>query len=415
VLLSCETRIDCRLLSYLHPIRLMMAKTYRTLLGAALLGIGYWLVGCGGSGSNSMMPPPPPPTSLVLNNVVGGLNAPLDFQVPNDGSGRFFVVEQAGTIRIISAGALLPTPFLDIHTKVNFDHAEQGLLGLAFHPNYSQNHLFYLNYDRLSGSQIQTVIAEYQETSTNQGAPSSERILLLVDQPFPNHKGGQLAFGPDGFLYIGLGDGGSAGDPNGNGQSLGTQLGKLLRIDVDHTSTGFQYAIPSDNPFISTSGALPEIWAYGFRNPWRFSFERGGTRHFCADVGQAKVEEIDLVERGKNYGWNVMEGSQCYNSSTCDKSGKTLPIAEYDHSEGSAVIGGYVYKGTAIPSLSGIYVFGDLSGGKIWGLQETSPGTWTRTTLVSTALTLSSFGQDESGEVYVIDYGGGNVLKLASP
>jgi glucose/arabinose dehydrogenase len=362
-----------------------------------------------------MMPPPPPPTSLVLNNVVGGLNAPLDFQVPNDGSGRFFVVEQAGTIRIISAGALLPTPFLDIHTKVNFDHAEQGLLGLAFHPNYSQNHLFYLNYDRLSGSQIQTVIAEYQETSTNQGAPSSERILLLVDQPFPNHKGGQLAFGPDGFLYIGLGDGGSAGDPNGNGQSLGTQLGKLLRIDVDHTSTGFQYAIPSDNPFISTSGALPEIWAYGFRNPWRFSFERGGTRHFCADVGQAKVEEIDLVERGKNYGWNVMEGSQCYNSSTCDKSGKTLPIAEYDHSEGSAVIGGYVYKGTAIPSLSGIYVFGDLSGGKIWGLQETSPGTWTRTTLVSTALTLSSFGQDESGEVYVIDYGGGNVLKLASP
>jgi len=362
-----------------------------------------------------MAPPPPPPTNLVLNNVVGGLNAPLDFEVPNDGSGRFFVVEQAGTIRIISAGALLPTPFLDIHAKVNFDHAEQGLLGLAFHPNYSQKHLFYLNYDRLSGTQKQTVIAEYQETATNQADPSSERILLIVDQPFPNHKAGQLAFGPDKLLYIGLGDGGSGGDPQGNGQNLGTLLGKLLRIDVDNTSTGLQYAIPSDNPFVSMSSAKPEIWAYGFRNPWRFSFERGGTRLFCADVGQAKVEEIDLVEKGKNYGWNVMEGSQCYNASTCDKSGKTLPVAEYDHSEGrSAVIGGYVYKGTAIPSLSGIYVFGDLSGGKIWGLQETSLGTWTRTTLVSAALTLSSFGQDESGEVYVIDYSGGNVLKLAS-
>jgi len=391
----------------------MMAKIFRMLLGAGLLGFGCWLAGCGGSGS-----PPPPPANLVLNDIVGGLNAPLDFQVANDGSGRFFIVEQPGIIRIVSAGALLPSLFLDIQAKVNFDGAEQGLLGLAFHPSYSQNRRFYLNYDRLSGSQIQTVIAEYQAsaTSQDQADPSSERILFTVDQPFANHKGGQLAFGPDGFLYIGLGDGGSAGDPNGNGQSLGTLLGKILRIDVDHTSTGLQYAIPSDNPFVSTSGAKPENWAYGFRNPWRFSFEKGGTRLFCGDVGQDKFEEIDLVQKGGNFGWNIMEGAHCFSpSSGCNMNGLILPISEYDHSEGSAVIGGYVYKGSAISSLSGVYVFGDLSGGKIWGLQETSPGTWTRSTLLSKALTLSSFGQDESGEIYVIDYGGGNVLKLASP
>jgi glucose/arabinose dehydrogenase len=396
----------------------MTAKMFRMLLGAGLLGFACWLVGCGGSGSNSMTPPPPPPpppANLVLNNVVGGLNAPLDFQVPNDGSGRFFIVEQPGVIRIVSGGALLPNPFLDIQAKVNFDHAEQGLLGLAFHPNYSQNHLFYLNYDRLSGSQIQTVIAEYQETATNQADPNRERILLTVDQPFANHKGGQLAFGPDGFLYLGLGDGGGGGDPNGNGQSLGTWLGKILRIDVDQTSTGLPYAIPSDNPFVSMASARPEIWAYGFRNPWRFSFERGGTRLFCGDVGQNKFEEIDLVQKGGNFGWNIMEGAHCFNpSSGCDMNGLILPIFEYDHSEGSAVIGGYVYKGSSIPSLNGVYVFGDLSGGKIWGLQEMSPGTWTRSTLVSKALTVSSFGQDENGELYVVDYGGGNLLKLAS-
>jgi glucose/arabinose dehydrogenase len=416
VLLSGGLRIHCRLLSHLHPILLMMAKIFRTLLGVGLLALGSWLVGCGDSGSNSMTPAPPPappPTNLVLNNVVGGLTSPVGLQVANDGSGRLFVLEQPGTIRIISNGTLVQTPFLDISSKVDFG-GEKGLLGLAFHPNYSQNHLFYVNYT--APSPLRTIIAKYQTSADPDKADAnSERILLRVDQPFDNHNGGQLAFGPDGFLYIGLGDGGNGGDPLGNGQNLGALLGKVLRIDVDNTSTGLQYAIPPDNPFKSMSSAKPEIWAYGFRNPWRFSFERGGTRLFCADVGQAKVEEIDLVEKGKNYGWNVMEGSQCYNASTCDKSGKTLPITEYDHSEGSAVIGGYVYKGTAISGLSGVYVFGDLSGGKIWGLQETAPGTWTRSTLLSKALTLSSFGQDENGELYVIDYGGGNVLKLASP
>jgi glucose/arabinose dehydrogenase len=344
------------------------------------------------------------------------LNSPVDFQVPNDGSGRFFIVEQPGTIRIVSGGTLVSTPFLDIHTKVDFG-GEKGLLGLAFHPNYTQNPRFYLNYDRLSGSQMQTVIAQYQASSasSNQAAPNSERILFTVDQPFANHKGGQLAFGPDGFLYIGLGDGGSGGDPLGNGQSLGTLLGKILRIDVDHTSTGLPYAIPSDNPFVSTSGARAEIWAYGFRNPWRFSFERGATRLFCADVGQDMFEEIDLVEKGGNFGWNIMEGNHCFNpASGCNMNGLTLPIAEYNHSEGEAVIGGYVYKGSAIAGLAGIYVFGDLNGRKVWGLQENPPGTWTRMTLISSPQVISSFGQDESGELYLLNYNG-SLLKIAAP
>jgi glucose/arabinose dehydrogenase len=394
----------------------MRKSTARLFIPAGFLSIACWLLGCGGSQSSSTPPPPPPPTNLVLSNVASGLNSPVDFQVPGDGSDRFFIVEQRGTIRIISGGAVVSSPFLDIRSKVDFN-GEKGLLGLAFHPNYNQNHLFYVNY--VQPAPLQTIIAEYQTSGgdPNQADPNSERVLLRVDQPFDNHKGGQLAFGPNGFLYIGLGDGGNSGtpDPFGNGQNLGTLLGKMLRIDVDHTSTGLQYAIPSDNPFVAMFGARAEIWAYGFRNPWRFSFERGATRLFCADVGQNQFEEIDLLQKGGNFGWSVMEGTHCFNpSSGCDMNGKILPIADYDHSEGNAVIGGYVYKGSAIPSLSGTYVYGDLSGGKIWGLQETSPGRWTRTTLLSPNLTLSSFGQDERGEVYVIDYSGGNVLKLVS-
>ena len=201
-----------------------------------------------------------------------------------------------------------------------------------------------------------------------------------MNQPFDNHNAGQLAFGPDGFLYFGLGDGGSGGDPMGNGQNLATLLGKMMRIDVDHTDPGLQYAIPSDNPFVGNGAARPEIWAYGFRNPWRFSFERGTGRLFCADVGQNSFEEIDLMQKGGNFGWNVMEGAHCFNPpSGCDTSGKVLPIAEYDHSEGIAVIGGYVYKGTDIPALTDLYLFADLASGNLWYLREGPPGTFTRT------------------------------------
>src|SRR5919108_5627736 len=298
-------------------------------------------------GSTTPQPSVPPPSlKLSLTTVVSGLNSPVDLQVPDDNTGRFFVVEQPGTIRIVNGGALLPTPFLDI-TGVDFG-GEKGLLGLAFHPNYAQSRRLYVNYDRVFGGQMQTVISEFQASTTNPNLadPATERILFTVNQPFPNHKGGQLVFGPDGFLYIGLGDGGSGGDPPGNGQSLQTMLGKMLRIDVDHTSSGLPYAIPPDNPFAG-GGGLPEIWAYGLRNPWRFSFDRPSGRLFCADVGQDHFEEVDLLQRGGNFGWNIMEGLHCFNPATgCNMSGLILPIAEYDHTEGDAVIGGYVYHGT---------------------------------------------------------------------
>jgi len=273
------------------------------------------------------------------------------------------------------------------------------------------------NYTRTVGTgQIQTVIAEYHVSSNPDVAdPASERILLTQDQPFSNHKAGQLAFGPDTFLYFGLGDGGSEGDPLSNGQNLGTLLGKMMRIDVDHHDPGLQYAIPADNPFATSKSVRHEIWAYGFRNPWRFSFERGTGRQFCGDVGQNKFEEVDIIQKGENFGWNVMEGDHCFNPPTgCDMTGKILPIAEYDHSQGIAIIGGYVYKGSQIPSLANLYIFGDLSSGKVWYLREGPAGAFTQTVLLTVSFEVSSFGQDMAGEIYIIDYAGGKVLKLST-
>ena len=291
-----------------------------------------------------------------------------------------------------------------------------GLLGVAFHPAFAQNQRFYVNYVRLLGTgQIQSVIAEYlvSAADANRADPASERILLTVNQPFTNHKGGQLAFGPDGFLYIGLGDGGSGGDPQGNGQNLQTYLGKMLRIDVDHTSGALPYAIPADNPFVA-GGGLPEIWAYGLRNPFRFSFDTATGLLFVGDDGQNAYEEIDILQKGGNYGWNVMEGLHCYSPATgCNMTGLALPIAEYSHSEGVAVIGGYVYHGTAIPALAGSYVFGDYAAGKIWRLTQDSSGAWQRVLLLSGGPTISSFGRDSAGELYVVDYGAGAILKVS--
>jgi len=383
-------------------------------ISIATLLLACFLNGC--SSSNPSTPPPsggPPPT-LSLTPVVSGLSNPVDFQAPDDGSGRFFIVEQAGTIRIVLNGALLATPFLDISSKVDFS-GEKGFLGLAFHPQFPQKNLFYVHYDRLVGALQQSVIAEYQISASDPNqAATSERILLTVDQPVtPNHKGGQIAFGPDGFLYIALGDGGGGGDPLGNGQNLQTLLAKVLRIDIDHMDAGRQYAIPPTNPFAG-GGGRPEIWAYGLRNPFRFSFERGTGRLFCGDVGQDKYEEIDILQSGGNFGWNVMEGMHCYSpASGCNMAGLILPIAEYDHTEGDAVIGGYVYKGSAIPSLSGAYIFSDNGSGTIWKLVEAPPGTWTPTKLLSSNRGISSLGQDVAGEIYFVDYSG-SVLKLTA-
>jgi Glucose/sorbosone dehydrogenases len=236
----------------------------------------------------------------------------------------------------------------------------------------------------------------------------------VVNQPFDNHNGGQLAFGPDGFLYIGLGDGGSAGDPNGNGQSLTTFLGKILRIDVDSSPAfGKEYAIPFDNPFIG--GSVPEIWAFGLRNPWRFSFDPLTSRLFAGDVGQDSFEEVDLITRGGNFGWNIMEGNHCFSPSTgCNMTGLILPITEYPHDAtgGTAVIGGFFYRGTNIPALVGTYIFGDLSSGHVWSLREDALGNWQRTLMLTHNLTVSAFGRDTAGELYLVDYGNGAILRV---
>ena len=283
---------------------------------------------------------------------------------------------------------------------------------MAFHPNFSTNHKFYreLHHGRWRPADHHSEFQTWP-TDPNTADPNSERVLLLVHQPFPNHKGGQLVFGPDGFLYIGLGDGGSGGDPQNNAQNLSSFLGKMLRIDVDPPfATGKEYAIPADNPFAG-GGGLPEIYAYGLRNPWRFSFEPVTNRMFVADVGQDSFEEIDIMQKGGNFGWRVMEGTHCFNPATgCDTSNKILPIFEYPHTDGIAVIGGYIYKGTAIPSLANKYIFADLTG-KIWSLTEAPANTWTRGDLLATNLTLTSFGRDAAGELYLVDYNG-NILKL---
>ena len=375
---------------------------------AALLFCGF-AIGCGGGSLKTS-----PPASISTQLVVSGLSAPLDLEQPSDNSGRLFVVEQGGTIRIIQNGSLLPQPFLDIAGKV-INQGEMGLLGLTFHPSFPTNRKFYVNYVRNAGGQIQSVIAEYMVSAAdpNQADPASERILLTVDQVnnFPNHKAGQLAFGNDGFLYFGLGDGGGEGDPLGHGQNTQTLLGKLMRIDVNAASAGKQYAVPPDNPFAS-GGGLPEIYAVGFRNPWRFSFDRATGRLFMADVGQDKFEEIDIVQKGGNYGWNTMEGAHCFNPpSGCNMAGLSLPIAEIPHPEAQAVIGGFIYHGTALSGMQGMYIFGDLSG-KIWGLMENPANTFTRTLLASPGFNISSFGQDSAGELYVVDIGGGRVLKI---
>lgn len=366
--------------------------------------------GCGGSKATSQ----PPAFSLSLQAIVSGLNSPLGLEQPNDGSGRFFAVGQGGTISIIQNGAVLTQPFLDISGKIATG-GEMGLVGMTFHPAFAQNRKFYVNYVRSAAGQIQSVIAEYQASAGNANFsdPASERILLTINQTgnFSNHKAGQLAFGPDGLLYFGLGDGGSGGDPFGNGQNKLTLLGKMMRIDVNTVSPGLQYGIPPDNPF-AAGGGLPEIWAYGFRNPWRFSFDRATGRLLVADVGQDQFEEIDLVQKGGNFGWNTMEGLHCFSpASGCNTAGLILPIVEYSHAEGNAVIGGFVYRGTKIAALQGVYLFADFGTGKIWQLQETSANTWTRTLLMTTGFNISSFGQDQSGELYVVDFAG-RVLRL---
>jgi glucose/arabinose dehydrogenase len=346
---------------------------------------------------------------LELEPFVDGLQAPLLLTHAGDGSGRSFVVEQGGTIRTVEGGRVQPEPFLDISDRTEAG-GEQGLLGLAFHPAYERNGRFFVNYTDLAGD---TIVASYRADGTH-ADPDSEEILLKIDQPYPNHNGGHLAFGPDGFLYIATGDGGSAGDPEENGQNLDSLLGKLLRIDVDG---GEPYGIPPDNPYADSGGGAPEVWSYGLRNPWRFSFDPEAGRLWVGDVGQGDLEEINRVredEAGLNFGWNEMEGSLCYEAEGCDTSGKVLPITEYGHDLGCSVTGGFVYRGEDFPELQGAYLFGDYCSGHVWGIDAAAGGPVEPTLLMSTDRALSSFGLDEDGELYITDIGAGEVLKVVT-
>ena len=346
---------------------------------------------------------------IELTQVVSGLNRPLFLTHADDGSGRIFIVEQGGLIRILEDGSLLGTPFLDISSGSLITSGERGLLGLAFHPDYSNNGRFFINYVRRVSGQDQTVIAEHQVSANPDIAEQNGQILLTFDQPFSNHNGGWLGFGPsDGYLYISTGDGGSQDDPDERGQDLSTLLGKILRVGID---SGSPYAIPESNPFVAVQGARGEIWAYGMRNPWRASFDPPSERLFVADVGQFAREEVDIVESGKNYGWDIMEAEACHEPAVgCDMTGLELPIHSYGRSLGVSVTGGYVYRGQQIPALAGEYVFGDYGSGRIWTLTE-GPGDWSRSELFDTALSISSFGVDEAGELYVVNHGG-SIWKL---
>jgi len=331
----------------------------------------------------------PDPSAYTWQVLVSHLQRLTDLKA--DGSGRLFVIEKNGRIRIIQNGQLSPNPFLDITDRIKDSGNEQGLLGLAFHPSFSQNGYFYVNYTGQGGD---TFISRFQ-ASGDKADPNTELNLLHIKQPFPNHNGGSLAFGPDGYLYAGLGDGGSANDPLGNGQNTKTLLGKILRLDVNH---GDSYTIPADNPFGS------EVWAYGLRNPWRISFDKLTGDLYIGDVGQDTWEEIDFLPAGSpggnNFGWNYFEGSHPFASKPSVTDHFTYPIAQYNHDKGCSIIGGYVYRGS-MTEWNGTYLYGDYCTGKVWGVIR-SGEKWQNKLLFQTNFPITSFGQDANGEIYLL-------------
>lgn len=344
---------------------------------------------------------------IRLLRVADGLTSPVDIQSARDGSKRLFIVQQNGVVRLMRDGALVTAPFLDIRTKTR-SAGECGLLGMAFPPGYREKRHFYVNYTNPGCTS--SVIARYRVTGTNADVADggSEEILLTQAQPFSNHNGGQLQFGPDGFLYIGLGDGGSGGDPGNRAQNNTTWLGKMLRID---TESGGTYQVPPSNPFVGDTRYLPEIWATGLRNPWRYAFDRETGDLWMADVGQNRAEEINFQsggsKGGENYGWRLMEGFACFNPSNCDRTNLTQPVYEYTRAQGDlSVTGGYVYRGTRWPSLRGTYIYGDYVSGRIWGLRREGPLFNNRLILRAQGTQVSTFGEDEDGEIYVAHHGG---------
>jgi glucose/arabinose dehydrogenase len=361
---------------------------------------------------------PADPDRLRLEQIAGGLADPIGITAANDGSGRLFVNERGGRIRVIGPGGnLRADPFVDLSGRILAGN-ERGLLGLAFHPDFADNRRLFVHYSRAGDGA--TVVSELRAAADLATAdPASERVLLSVAQPFANHNGGQLAFGPDGYLYVALGDGGSGGDPLGNAQNPNVLLGKILRIDVDGSPQGRRaYALPADNPFgpdgANPGAGLPEIWAIGLRNPWRFSFDPASGDLFIGDVGQGSWEEIDRQPfdsaGGENYGWNLVEGRHCYQSD-CDRGRYVGPVAEYSHESGCSVTGGYVYRGAAQPTLQGVYVFADYCSGLIFTLQADLRTNAPKRVLES-GLLISAFGTGDDGELYLADLAGGGIYHV---
>ena len=342
--------------------------------------------------------------------ALGGLDfdKPIALVFPVDGTSDGYIVEQSGRVLSVTSksGEWMVSEFLNIEDRVSDRGREEGLLGLALSPDFPSEPYIYVNYT--AADPRRTVVSRFSVNSADPVAaqPDSERVVLEVAQPYSNHNGGQLLFGPDGYLYIGFGDGGSAGDPRDNGQDPGTLLGTIVRIDVSDLDSAGTYAIPDDNPFVDLEGARPEVWAFGLRNPWRFTFDRDTGDLWAADVGQNEREEVHVIQPGLNYGWNVMEGSLCYGRSNeiCSREGLELPLTEYGRDDGCSITGGYIYRGEKISGLQGSYVYGDFCSGKIWSYD---PVKKEDTLLMDTDLSISTFGEDQEGELYVVSLDGG--------
>lgn len=382
-----------------------MRRSFTTTSMLWLLGLPCTACGGGGAGAQA---PSDGTVRVALQLVASGLNFPLYLTAP-PGDPRLFIVEKGGTIRIVKDGALLSTPFLDITPEVSTG-GEQGLLGMAFDPSYTSSGRFIVHYTDVNGN---TTVSAFHVSaaSPDQADPASEAMLLTVPQPFDNHNGGQILFGPDGMLYLGLGDGGSENDPDGRGQSLTDLLGDIVRVDV---ADGAGYTVPADNPFVGRTDARPEIWSYGLRNPWRFSFDPATGDLYIADVGQDQWEEVDVAPaaqgagRGANFGWNVMEGMHCFGGVSCDPSLYTLPVLEYSHKEGCSITGGYVYRGAAIPDLQGHYFYSDFCQGWVrsFRLQNGQAVDQVQWPTLAPGGSVTSFGVDGGGELYIMNSGG---------
>ena len=431
----------------LHPTRSRRGSPARAagvLAKAAILA--SVLVACSGgdavvqrettpsasAGATGPGPSEPAPAAVASSTAQVGLKAlavepafpalaflrPLHLTFPPDGTDRLFVTLQAGRIMVFENDEEVSTAqeFLDIRERVNDRGNEEGLLGLAFDPEYRRNGYFYVYYS--AGDPRRSVVSRFSvsEEDPEKADPASEMPILQVRQPFANHNGGQILFGPDGLLYIGLGDGGGRGDSAGNAQDPSTLLGAILRIDVGTLDSKGAYTVPADNPFAGGgSGARGEIWAYGLRNPWRFSFDRETGEVWAGDVGQDRYEEVDIIVRGANYGWSVMEASHCFRPSRgCDQSDLTPPVFEYGSEEGCSITGGYVYRGSRLPSLLGAYVYGDFCSGKIWAFRYDGRRVTEHRLIVDSGLSISSFGEDRLGELLVLSLDGG-IHRLVEP